>query len=179
MVEARGRCFLVQSSRSQPQFDLLNGLRAVAFVVSSPLSSNRLHLVSVADFSGAGKYGVYLFSVLSVFLSTRPLVDASSKVHTPPGIGCGMRRVLRIFPLYVIVLRGEQGVSELRSENRGAAPSRTALDPMGVVLAIGGPDGAPSSGPELRISVNFLSYFFATLAQNDLFSPPERRIPVI
>jgi hypothetical protein len=34
-----------------------------------------------------------------------------------------MRRVLRIFPLYVIVLRGEQGVSELRSENRGAAPS--------------------------------------------------------
>ena len=55
MVEALGRCFLGQSSRSQPQFDPLNGLRPVAFVVSSPLSSNRLHLVSVADFSGAGK----------------------------------------------------------------------------------------------------------------------------
>jgi hypothetical protein len=57
MVEALGRCFLGQSSRSQPQFDPLNGLRpvAVAFVVSSPLSSNRLRLVPGADFSGAGK----------------------------------------------------------------------------------------------------------------------------
>ena len=38
MVEALGRCFLGRSSRSQPQFDPLNGLRpvAVAFVVSSP-----------------------------------------------------------------------------------------------------------------------------------------------
>jgi peptidoglycan/LPS O-acetylase OafA/YrhL len=93
-------------SSARLQFDALDGLRGVAvlFVMLSHLGNNGAFVG--LDFAGSGKYGVYLFFVLSAFLLTLPLLGL------PPGgfarprrwAGYAVRRVLRIFPLYATVL---------------------------------------------------------------------------
>ncbi|MEZ4215039.1 MAG: acyltransferase [Myxococcota bacterium] len=108
--------FLRRTSSSNEQVDALDGLRgiAVALVVASHLSNLGLHPLPGADFQGTGKYGVYLFFVLSAFLLTRPLVA--------PGAAFGgaaawrryaARRALRIFPLYWVVLAVNWGFTEV------------------------------------------------------------------
>jgi hypothetical protein len=65
--------FLAKRSPSALQLDGLDGLRgfAVLFVVLGHLGSQQRSPGFGIDFSGAGKYGVYLFFVLSAFLLTR------------------------------------------------------------------------------------------------------------
>jgi len=86
----------------------IDGLRGLAalIVVASHASNMGLHLIPGLSLAGTGKYGVYLFFVISAFLLTFQWLQA------PPG-GPGtagalgrymVRRVLRIYPLYAVVL---------------------------------------------------------------------------
>jgi len=99
--------FLRKTSSSNEQIDALDGLRgiAVAFVVASHLSNLDLHVLPYLDLRSTGKYGVYLFFVLSAFLLTRPFVAADVELgDSAQWRRYAIRRVLRIFPLYWTVL---------------------------------------------------------------------------
>ena len=86
----------------------IDGLRGLAalIVVASHASNMGFHLVPGLSLAGTGKYGVYLFFVISAFLLTLQWLQAP-----PGGPGTGaalgryiVRRVLRIYPLYAAVL---------------------------------------------------------------------------
>jgi peptidoglycan/LPS O-acetylase OafA/YrhL len=107
MVARLESFFLRKTSTSRLQLDALDGLRGVAvlLVVLSHLSNARLHLAPGLDFRGTGKYGVFLFFALSAFLLTKPLLREEVDPRDPRGWArYAARRVLRIFPLYWLVL---------------------------------------------------------------------------
>jgi len=85
----------------------LDGLRGLAalMVVASHGSAGGQHLLPGISLEGIGKHGVFLFFVLSAFLLTR------QALRWPWGAawwgalrGYAVRRVARIFPLYLLVL---------------------------------------------------------------------------
>lgn len=100
--------FLGRPRARQNHLDALDGLRglAVLIVLLSHLSNHGVLALPGLGFSGTGKSGVYLFFVLSAFLLTRVLLDR------PPAkfadgrlwLDYALRRVLRIWPLYLVVL---------------------------------------------------------------------------
>jgi len=99
--------FLRKTSTARLQLDALDGLRGVAvlIVVLSHLSNADLYLVPGLDFRGTGKSGVYLFFALSAFLLTKPLLGDDFDARDPRGwVRYALRRILRIFPLYWLVL---------------------------------------------------------------------------
>ena len=99
--------FLRKTSTSNQQIDVLDGLRGVAvlLVVLSHLSNLEIHALPGLDFRGTGKYGVYLFFVLSAFLLTKPFISAEANLSEfRTWRRYAIRRFLRIFPLYWIVL---------------------------------------------------------------------------
>jgi peptidoglycan/LPS O-acetylase OafA/YrhL len=102
------RLFFQKTSSANLQFDSLDGLRglAVLFVVLSHLSNAGFNLAPVLNFAGSGKYGVFLFFVLSAFLLTFPLIGRTAVQFRDVAFwsSYALRRVLRIFPLYVVVL---------------------------------------------------------------------------
>jgi peptidoglycan/LPS O-acetylase OafA/YrhL len=86
----------------------LDGLRglAILFVLLSHSSNRGLMFSEYFDFSHAGKYGVYLFFVLSAYLLDRQITLAlvrkkSSKRYW---MNYFLRRFLRIYPLFIISL---------------------------------------------------------------------------
>jgi peptidoglycan/LPS O-acetylase OafA/YrhL len=85
----------------------LDGLRGIAvlMVILSHLSNVGLHIF-ILDFSGIGKYGVYLFFVLSAFLLTSQFLQKGlHNGYTRYAISnYFFRRTLRIFPLYYLVI---------------------------------------------------------------------------
>lgn len=96
------RLFLPDAGRTA-SLDGLRGL-AVLIVLASHFSNNGL--LPSPGLSGAGKSGVYLFFVLSAFLLTAALLRrgfedlCASRVW----LDYALRRVLRIWPLYLVVL---------------------------------------------------------------------------
>lgn len=89
-------------------FPLLTNLRGIAalIVVLSHASNSGLYLLPGLNFSGSGRYGVYLFFLLSAFLLT-------SQLHKSFTSGASFRRVFlvylthrftRIYPLFVAML---------------------------------------------------------------------------
>ncbi|MEE2665694.1 MAG: acyltransferase [Myxococcota bacterium] len=99
--------FLRKTSTARLQLDALDGLRgaAVLIVVLSHLSNADLYLLPGLDLRGTGKSGVYLFFALSAFLLTKPLLRSEMDLRDPRGwVRYALRRVLRIFPLYWLVL---------------------------------------------------------------------------
>ena len=108
MLSRLAGLFFRKSSSSNLQIDSLDGLRGIAvlFVLFSHMSNKGIHLASFLDFSGSGRYGVYLFFVLSSFLLTLPLVSRSKDQFRSVSLWTryAMRRFFRIFPLYFIVL---------------------------------------------------------------------------
>jgi len=101
-------CFLDRPSSRHDHFDALDGLRglAVLLVLASHLSNGGLDLLPGLSLSGMGKSGVYLFFVLSAFLLTRLLVARGLAGLRAPRVWAdyALRRVLRIWPLYLVVL---------------------------------------------------------------------------
>ena len=102
------RLFLGPPQSRQQHLGGLDGLRglAVLIVIASHLAHAGLDLVPGLRLIGIGKSGVYLFFVLSAFLLTRTLLQ-----RTPAGFAdarlwanYALRRVLRIWPLYLVVL---------------------------------------------------------------------------
>ena len=86
----------------------LDGLRgfAVLLVLLSHMSLAGVNLHPVLDFAGVGKAGVYLFFALSAFLLTWQAFAAGETALTSSRywVGYAIRRVCRIYPLYLIVL---------------------------------------------------------------------------
>src|SRR4051794_22640768 len=88
-----------------PALDGLRGL-AVLLVLLDHASDARMRLFEAANMNRAGKYGVYLFFVLSAFLLTHLLLlrPAAELARARTWINYSVRRFLRIFPLYALVL---------------------------------------------------------------------------
>jgi len=86
----------------------LDGLRglAVLIVLASHMANAGLPVLPGFSLSGIGKSGVYLFFVLSAYLLTRILLTKpASQWRTPTTwLDYALRRVLRIWPLYLVVL---------------------------------------------------------------------------
>lgn len=91
-----------------PKLEALNGIRgfAVLLVLLSHSSASGIMLHKQLDFTGAGRYGVFLFFVLSAFLLTRQFLvtNRSERFTTPSLIHYFSRRFLRIYPLYILAL---------------------------------------------------------------------------
>ena len=100
--------FLDRPRTRHGHFDALDGLRglAVLIVIASHMSLLGLGIVPGVSFGGIGKSGVYLFFVLSAFLLTRLLVERAPAGFADARLwmAYALRRVLRIWPLYLTVL---------------------------------------------------------------------------
>jgi peptidoglycan/LPS O-acetylase OafA/YrhL len=86
----------------------LDGLRGIAvlFVLLDHASDSEMQLFPGANLNRLGKYGVYLFFVLSAFLLTFQFY-AKPREELVAGRtwrDYAFRRFLRIFPLYTVVL---------------------------------------------------------------------------
>ncbi len=93
------------SAADSAAIDGLRGLAAL-IVVASHASGMGLHWLPGLSLAGIGKCGVYLFFVVSAFLLTLQWLQAPKRAG---GAGAGLwrymvRRVMRIYPLYVVVL---------------------------------------------------------------------------
>jgi len=90
------------------QIDSLDGLRGIAvlLVIFSHMSHNGLNMLPGLDFRGAGRYGVFLFFVLSAFLLTLPPVRKTGRDFFDIRFWTIyiIRRFLRIFPAYIVFL---------------------------------------------------------------------------
>lgn len=95
-----------------PALDGLRGL-AVGVVLLSHLANAGLPLLPGLSLSGTGKSGVYLFFVLSAFLLTRLLLlrPAADWRRGATWADYALRRVLRIWPLYLVVLLASAGLT--------------------------------------------------------------------
>lgn len=93
-------------SRAPNALDGLRGLAAL-MVVASHAGGLGLHLLPGFSLAGIGKYGVYLFFVLSAYLLTAQWLSQFARPEPPGWQGLwryGRRRVLRVFPLYLPIL---------------------------------------------------------------------------
>jgi peptidoglycan/LPS O-acetylase OafA/YrhL len=90
------------------KIESLNGIRgfAVILVLLSHASNAGVNLQSNLIFSGAGRYGVFLFFILSSFLLTRQFIEISPKGNQikPFITHYLLRRFLRIYPLFLASL---------------------------------------------------------------------------
>jgi peptidoglycan/LPS O-acetylase OafA/YrhL len=86
----------------------VDGLRGFAalLVVASHAGNMGLHLIPGLSLAGTGKYGVYLFFVISAYLLTLQWLRAGSQPwHDLPHLARYFwRRLVRIYPLYAVVL---------------------------------------------------------------------------
>ncbi len=90
------------------RFPALDGVRGLAMlmVLFDHADSAGLRLFPGADLGRLGKYGVYLFFVLSAFLLTHPFLQRTRAELENPRIWAAylLRRFLRIYPLYALFL---------------------------------------------------------------------------
>lgn len=100
------------STSPLPALDGLRGL-AVGIVLLSHLANAGLPVLPGLSLSGIGKSGVYLFFVLSAFLLTRLLLQwpAANWRRGASWADYALRRVLRIWPLYLVVLLASAVIS--------------------------------------------------------------------
>lgn len=131
-VSAAGRFrqwFLGRPRVRAQQFDALDGLRGLAFliVLASHMSWAGLLPLPGQGLIGVGKSGVYLFFVLSAFLLTRALIARPPAALVDRGLWANyvLRRVLRIWPLYLVVLLLSWGLTAAGVE-RWSYPLDTA-----------------------------------------------------
>lgn len=107
--------FLGAPSARSGHTDALDGLRglAVLIVIASHMAFVGLHPVPGMVLAGVGKSGVYLFFVLSAFLLTRILLrrEPSGFADSRLWADYALRRVLRIWPLYLVVLLSAWGLT--------------------------------------------------------------------
>ncbi len=90
---------------ANPSLDGLRGI-AVLFVLLSHLSNAKLDLLPWLSFSGIGKVGVWLFFVLSAFLLSSQFLILDNHALARPRVWWRyfLRRILRIYPLFIVVM---------------------------------------------------------------------------
>jgi peptidoglycan/LPS O-acetylase OafA/YrhL len=104
------RRFFPARSGRQLQVDALDGIRglAILFVLFAHLSIKNITLLKGVRLAGigSGQIGVYLFFTLSAFLLTRQLIKLYDDDLRTSWVWLNYftRRILRIFPLYTVVL---------------------------------------------------------------------------
>ena len=93
-------------SRQPNRLAALDGLRGVAvlFVLLSHTSPYFPSIHPAFNFKGAGKYGVYLFFLLSAYLLDRQIALAMRRGERNYWGNYFLRRVLRIYPLFAVAL---------------------------------------------------------------------------
>lgn len=82
----------------------LTGLRgfAVLFVILSHSNKAGFRLFDSIDFSGSGRYGVFIFFVLSSYLLTKQFLDLNEDInYINYFIKYLIKRILRIYPLFI------------------------------------------------------------------------------
>lgn len=93
------------TSKREYQIDALDGFRGLAVFAVFLSHASDTSLFPPIDFAGIGKCGVYLFFLLSSFLLTYPFLVKKKAAFTSPFLlNYSVRRVLRIYPLYIIFL---------------------------------------------------------------------------
>lgn len=94
-----------KSYKQIPEIDGLRGL-AVIIVLLSHTSNNELLFSSKLNFGYIGKYGVYLFFVLSAYLLSKQMIFAFKQGKSTQLFwkNYALRRVMRIYPLFIISL---------------------------------------------------------------------------
>lgn len=106
MAEMMRRLFLAPASAGAGHVLALDGLRglAVLIVIGSHLSN--AGWLPWPNLSGIGKSGVYLFFVLSAYLLASAMFGQplAKLAHLPYWLNYALRRVLRIWPLYLVIL---------------------------------------------------------------------------
>jgi peptidoglycan/LPS O-acetylase OafA/YrhL len=98
--------FLSAPQTRAGQVDALDGLRGLAVLVVLGSHFSNAGLLPSPGLSGSGKLGVYLFFALSAFLLTRILLRRPPAGFADARLWAdyALRRVLRIWPLYLVVL---------------------------------------------------------------------------
>jgi len=93
-------------SRQPNRLAALDGLRGVAvlLVLLSHASPHFPVIHPAFNFKGAGKYGVYLFFLLSAYLLDRQIALAMRRGERNYWGNYFLRRVLRIYPLFAVAL---------------------------------------------------------------------------
>jgi peptidoglycan/LPS O-acetylase OafA/YrhL len=90
------------TSSHAERYPILDGIRGTAILMVSASHFSNLH---DGPFSGAGQFGVWLFFVLSAFLLSLYFFHRPERIASPlEWTNYTVRRVLRIYPLYVLVL---------------------------------------------------------------------------
>ena len=115
------------------QIDALDGIRglAVLLVFVSHCSLKGVSLFPGTDFSGIGKCGVWLFFLLSSFLLTYPFIARQSGTFSFGNLSnYFFRRVLRVYPLYILYLLCALATTPL------LARLRPSVEPRGVPFAL-------------------------------------------
>jgi peptidoglycan/LPS O-acetylase OafA/YrhL len=103
----------LRTALTPAQSDALDGLRGLAalIVVASHASGLGLPLLPGWSFAGMGKYGVYLFFVISAFLLTLQWLELPAQERMRFAPSYFWRRVLRIYPLYALVLLADAALA--------------------------------------------------------------------
>lgn len=101
-----------------PELDGARGL-AVLMVLLDHASDSGMRLFDAANLNRAGKYGVYLFFVLSAFLLTYQFYVRSREefLDGRTWLNYATRRFLRIFPVYAVVVFAFTAMEELKPED--------------------------------------------------------------
>jgi peptidoglycan/LPS O-acetylase OafA/YrhL len=92
-----------QAPRRLAALDGLRGL-AVLFVLLSHASKHFPVIHPALNFRGAGKFGVYLFFLLSAYLLDRQIALAMRRGERNYWGNYFLRRVLRVYPLFTVAL---------------------------------------------------------------------------
>lgn len=97
---------LGKRSSTNFQFDALDGLRGLAVLLVLAGHYSHSGLTYSLDLGGAGTIGVYCFFVLSSFLLATPLIRLAPEKLSDRKVwlNYSARRLLRIYPLYVVLL---------------------------------------------------------------------------
>lgn len=98
--------FLGRPRTRADHLDALDGLRGLAVLIVLASHLSNAGLLPTPGLSGSGKSGVYLFFVLSAFLLTRALLQRAPATFADGRLWAdyALRRVLRIWPLYLVLL---------------------------------------------------------------------------
>ena len=130
---------VTKTSSSNIQLDALDGLRGIAVLFVVVAHSSYTGFTPGINFQGAGTIGVYLFFVLSSFLLTLPFIIKNYDLRKKNiWINYSLRRIFRIYPLYLVIIILFFSISSLGALNKDASLFLTTSDFINHLLILDG-----------------------------------------